>query len=974
VSDEDGKRAQPLRTADLDGPFEPNPPGAVAPSEETTAPLDKEQPAVGAGAAAALASEPAREPTVAAGGATRTLGGPGGGATIDGDEGGRYTHLIDTGVFARGGFGSLHATHDTRLLRTVAMKVLENENPRAAARFLQEGQVTAQLEHPNIPSVHEAGNRPGGQPFFTMQLVRGDTLTDLLKDADFENDASGALYTFLQIFQRMCDALSFAHARGVIHRDLKPDNIMVGSHGQVYVMDWGIALVTGEPGVEGADPDEPMVRRQVNAPLTDKQGTVVGTPSYMAPEQATGRLDRIDERTDVFSLGAILYYALTGTAPYRGKTSQEKLLKAQACAVERLEVRAPDRRIPPGLRQITMRALSESPERRYQTARELKEDIERFLRGGWWFETRTFAPGDVILEEGGPADAAYIITGGSAEVYRALDGGEDRLTTMGPGDVFGETAILTDTERSASVRALSPLTTMVVTRESIDEWFSDDSWMGQIVQSLARRFREMEAVARRPREEADRSAGERSVRPAMAAPQAAAPRIALPTSRRLAAETTDAGAGGSQASNPFGDDDGSILESGTVPVLIDALTRGGDLAQAARLYEQSAGDLGPALLEWACTVDSAQARNLAQMLARARDFASAARAYQIVGDFNAAIPLFRKADDWRGVGDCFVGLGDRAHAAEAFERAGDVDAAIELWDELGNPAKRAEVLMRAGRFFDAAAVYREHNDLLTELALLRRVPLHDAHRVEASLRLASLMMASRHFEDAVAVLSDTLAAWHDTHSGALLADALVQVYEAMGRREDGERVREWIAELRERDEQERSLDHSIHADLEAEAADHASLEIANAVERSRPPADGWEELKGLGVFGELSLADLKDLFARCEQRDAAVGSVLIEGRAEVGGLYVVLAGEADVIALEDGAVVNVVGKGATLGEVSLLREGGATARVVARSALRTLFIARDRFEDYCLGHPGAALAIYEHFARTLAERVTALTR
>lgn len=974
AGDDDKKGPAPrLGTADLEDPFARD--GALpghANAQDTTAPDLADDP-LGAPPAhgddddEARARAAASEPTSAAGGATLTLA-AGSAAHLPGrpvgpedprDEG----HLKDRGVFARGGFGSIHAAYDTRLLRTVAMKVLEKDEPRPRLRFLQEGQVTAQLEHPNIVSVHEAGMRPGGLPFFTMQLVKGDTLTEVLRQADFEGDAATSLYTFLQIFERVCDALSFAHSRGVIHRDLKPDNIMVGSFGQVYVMDWGIALVTGESGRDGKEPDEQMVRREAGAGNADRPGTVVGTPSYMAPEQAQGRVEEIDERTDVFSLGAILYFALTGTPPYRGKTSREKLLRAQACAVERPEERAPDRRVPPGLRQITMRALSESPADRFQTVRELKDEVETFLRGGWWFEMRTFAPGEQILEEGGAADAAFIITAGSAEAYRVTDEGEMRLGTMGPGDVFGEAAILTDTVRSASVRALSPLSTMVVTRESIEEWFSADSWTGLIVKSLARRFREMEATARALQHGAPAQPEADKVRPAMHA-RPVVPRIELPVSRGLG--VLEQGGDAAADDNPFGEDSGSFLDSGTVPLLIDVVQRGGDVDQAARLYEQSDGDLGPSLLEWARTAPTDQTRRLASLFEKARDFARAGRAHQVAGDFQQAASLFLKGDDWAGVAESYIGMGDRARAAEAFERAGDTERALELLEDLGLDAERGHMLLRAGRPFDAAAVFRELGDVATEITVLRRVPLHDASRVDAALRLASLMLSAQRYDEALAVLSDTLTAWHNDEASRVLGDGLVQVYAAMGRPEDGERVREWLREQ-----------HVIAtADMPSEplaaASDVDGVDVGAAVDRARGSDEGWEELKKLGVFRELSLADLKDLFVLCEERIFHERDALIQVGEDVGGVFVLLQGEADVTS-KAGEIVNVVGPGTTLGEISLLRVGPATATVTARSPVRAIFIQRERFQGFLQSHLSAALAIHEHFARALAERVAALT-
>jgi serine/threonine-protein kinase len=971
-----------LRTEDLEDPFAPSSspmtdgaslPGDAA-SQDTTADLvSDEQPAppVSMDGPAPVISP--SEPTAAGGGDTVTLLAPN--PLLQQPKGPQLTrtHLEDLGVFARGGFGAIHKVRDTRLSRIVAMKVLDTPEDRARLRFLQEGQVTAQLSHPNVVPVHEAGSRES-KPFFTMQLVRGDTLTRVLQKADLEQDTARELHRILDIFLRVCDALSFAHARGVIHRDLKPDNIMVGGFGQVYVMDWGIALVRGTPGRDGPVPDVAMVqlRRDANAAATDRAGTVVGTPSYMAPEQAQGRLSAIDERTDVFALGGILYFILTGTAPYTGKNSQEKLLKAQAAQLEKPELRAPHRRIPPGLRQIALKALAEDAAARYQTVSALKEDIELFLRGGWWFETRTFVPGEVIIHEGDEADTAFIITGGTAEAYRGEGDDERVLSRMGPGDVFGETAILTDSARSASVRAVSPLSAMVVTRESVEDQFSSDSWMGQIVSTLAKRFKEMERLARQPGAAAPKP--DDDVRPAMA-PGRKLPRVTLP-SRRLDAEARsgegEAVAGGEK--NPFGDEQGSILESATMPLLLDLLGGAGELSEAAALYERSEGDLGPVLLEWAEQSAVPARRRLARMLELARDFESAGRAYELADDFDNAARLFDRGGAHDRAARCYLLQGDRAAAASAFERAELVDEALQVYRDAAMPREEAALLVRAGRFFDAAEVLHTLGDLAAEVSMLRRVPLHDGHRVKAALRLSSLMVASQQFEEAVHLLSDTLTAWNDPSTSSVVGEALMNVFRSMGRPEDAERIREWIAEqVQERlpdDRDEPDTDLDVKAD-----ADHATGEILHALQSTKLHPDAYTRLKDLPLFAELSRDELKDVFVLIEETRFPKGERIIERGEAVGGLYVLLEGDAEVLVGDDAEKpINVVGPGDTLGEISLLRGGAGTARVVALDDVRALFLPQARLEEYLLRHPTAATEMYRHLATQLAKRVGALSR
>lgn len=404
--------------------------------------------------------------------------------------------MVDRGVIARGGFGAIHKVFDKALLRTVAMKTLESAKgptPQSMARFVEEAQITGQLDHPNIVPVHELGVEETGKQFFTMKLVAGETLTAIYKRAPEDSAGFGAhLNRVVEILLRVCDALAFAHSRGVVHRDLKPDNIMVGRFGQVYVMDWGIAQLMVGKRTAGHTVDPVHLARDAGS--MDAPGTVVGTFAYMAPEQAYGHNDKIDARTDVFGLGAILYQALTGTPPYRGKTPLEKVMNAQAARITPPQQAVPGRQLPSALCQIALRAMRAAPQDRYQSISEFKEELER-VRGGYWFATRVFPPGETVVQEGDGADAAYIIVDGTCDVFRVEAGRKVSLRTLGPGDVFGETAIFANRPRTATVVALTPLTVMVVTRESLEEQLAQQSWMGAFVRTLAARFQDQDQQA-----------------------------------------------------------------------------------------------------------------------------------------------------------------------------------------------------------------------------------------------------------------------------------------------------------------------------------------------------------------------------------------------------------------------------------------------------------------------------------------------
>jgi serine/threonine-protein kinase len=250
------------------------------------------------------------------------------------DRGGRYQFF---GEIARGGMGAVHKGRDADLSRDIAVKVLleaHQGKPELLQRFVEEAQIGGQLQHPGVVPVYALGKLADGRPFFAMKLVKGRTLSALLAE---RKELSADRARFLAIFQQVCQTLAYAHARGVIHRDLKPSNVMVGAFGEVQVMDWGLAKVLKEGGVadehRAPPPEEVSVirtARSAGSGSESRAGSVLGTPAYMAPEQARGEVDQLDERCDVFGLGAILCQVLTGQPPYTGRDGAEVLRQAQA--------------------------------------------------------------------------------------------------------------------------------------------------------------------------------------------------------------------------------------------------------------------------------------------------------------------------------------------------------------------------------------------------------------------------------------------------------------------------------------------------------------------------------------------------------------------------------------------------------------------------------------------------------------------
>ena len=320
-------------------------------------------------------------------------------------------------VVATGGMGAIISATDQNLRRDVAMKVVlsgAEAKPELIQRLVTEARITGQLQHPNIIPLYELGVTKDGVVFYTMRLVEGITLNDVLRKIR-EKDAATIrdypLPVLLTVFQKVCDAVAFAHSRGVVHRDLKPDNIMLGGFGEVMVMDWGLAKVLGSDPAD--DPDTALMSRDEIQRIDDNtyqtvSGAIKGTPRFMAPEQAMGQSFDIDERTDVYALGAILYSILTLHPPISGDSVDEVLKRVATGAIaapteynlvssttslesdaesnareiqEPLLEHCPDRRIPASLSAVAMKALARRKKNRYRDVAEIQREIEAYQHG-----------------------------------------------------------------------------------------------------------------------------------------------------------------------------------------------------------------------------------------------------------------------------------------------------------------------------------------------------------------------------------------------------------------------------------------------------------------------------------------------------------------------------------------------------------------------------------------------------------------
>ena len=379
---------------------------------------------------------------------------PGSGENTD-----RYLHV---GILASGGSGVVHAVEDRVLQRTIAVKRLHDTlRTEVGIAFLREAQTLARLDHPGIIPVYDYGVDSGYHPYIVMKRVEGEDFSSWLRAVGAPTSRDRQVRV-LDIIRRVCDAIAFAHTRGILHNDLKPGNLMLGDHGEVYVVDWGNAVP----------------RRRWKRGLR----AMSGTPAYMSPEQARG--EPLSPRTDIFGLGACLYTLLVGTSP-RSRNAMQAIKEA----TERHKINPPDgHRVPTGLMDLLLRCMHPDPDARPATVRELAREIDRARLGTWMAPRITVQPGEDVVRQGDEGDQAYVVEDGQLEVIQ--DG--TRVRVMGPGEVFGELAPLTRCVRTSTVRALTPCALAVIDGAQLRQSLDMGNLGGRFVAALAQRLLDRE--------------------------------------------------------------------------------------------------------------------------------------------------------------------------------------------------------------------------------------------------------------------------------------------------------------------------------------------------------------------------------------------------------------------------------------------------------------------------------------------------
>ncbi len=402
-----------------------------------------------------------------------------------------------------GGMGEVYLALDKDFQRHTAMKVILPElrgNFHIIESFIKEARITSQLEHSNIIPVHDLGYLPNHGIFFTMKLMKGKPLNEILHEMEMKNPKyvkKYDMYMLLGIIRKICDAVAFAHSQQVIHRDIKPHNIMVGEFGEVLLMDWGLAKKI----TTSSSPDSGKISA-ANIPAADSSlhdedwiatelGVVKGSPAYMSPEQAMGNVAEMDYQSDIFLLGATLYHIFTFYPPYLGDDILEVVQMARNYELMPLETYTTDQvKIPNDLGRIIMKALSRDKTDRYNNINEMIEDIDDFLKGEMNFCHRFYEKGSVLMREGESGSESFLIVKGKLQVDKQHAGKLIPISTLRKGDIVGEMSLITSERRSATVTALEDTEVLVLTQELFTQHLTKlPPWLGKTIYLLAERLK-----------------------------------------------------------------------------------------------------------------------------------------------------------------------------------------------------------------------------------------------------------------------------------------------------------------------------------------------------------------------------------------------------------------------------------------------------------------------------------------------------
>lgn len=396
----------------------------------------------------------------------------------------RYRYLKKVG---EGGLAQISSFLDTHLNRVIAVKKLNSENLEDAMllrAFIHEAKLISYLEHPGIISLYDTFIEEEGSLCYSMKLVQGKDLYSLLEQNQKQNRNEQS--TLLQIFLKICETLAYAHDKGVIHLDLKPENIMLGAYGEVYVMDWGNArLYQPQAYIQYLQKYYP--EGETFSALEEKEDFIAGTPEYMSPEQTSLEREKLTPASDIFSLGVILYQMLTQRLPF--EDTELELLLEKVRRVEPPPISQWNPEISKRLSQICMKMLEKSLADRYQSFHEVIADLKELSTSGQAFSTQEYWEGEWIFKEGDKGDYAFTILSGLVEISRKIDGERKVLAQLGPDEIVGELSIFMKQPRAAAARALQNTVIRVMTKKEVEEELEKLSpWVETMITGLSKRF------------------------------------------------------------------------------------------------------------------------------------------------------------------------------------------------------------------------------------------------------------------------------------------------------------------------------------------------------------------------------------------------------------------------------------------------------------------------------------------------------